>query len=651
MSGERNGNDVQSLLMQEDTEHQSSHHSMQKREEEMFLSQLSRDCKERKKEDPNFDQKKYIRDNLFRRFGEIRAKAVLERIYMRLKEKQKKNQVENAAREHANSSSLMHRFQQQPPLQPIHQHQQQHLQSQQAPQHFLSQGQTLTLSNQSVMNSQFPSSYVYPPNPLAFSTNQQPATSQVQPGNTKPSSPRPPKTTATKPKKESAPKRKATDAAGGSTEGAGGKSGPQPPLKKTKKAPASKKETKKQSPSVKGPSAEKAPGGGSSSVDEHGLERVNIDDVLPKGQSSVRESVLPDKDINGETMDMYATMRKDLGAERAYVLSRSADGGTLVSKAKPSVMDKRLLHRLRAGPLFAKVLEPLGMNFTVESLSLLADGVQSHFRTLLESTIAAFHRRTNRKAMEHYAYLEKLMSPARLSESEPGSASASESGEGEGLRPEYQSSFALMFGPNVSEAAAVEYENRQARLDRQLAELEAPVSEQLRQADEAQRKSKKAKGAEKSSVEVLRDEGAPWWKREEALEGRGQLSWRQLALSRFKHKISAKYELGPKARKKPRKDKAGAEEGKEGGTEATAMEVTGGSDEQNHGETDRDRGSASNNPFSAVMAPAQGGVAKYQLAEVDARVALAKLTSQCHFRGGKHCESYGKSLAVSNVSS
>ena len=39
------------------------------------------------------------------------------------------------------------------------------------------------------------------------------------------------------------------------------------------------------------------------------------------------------------------------------------------------------------------------------------------------------------------------------------------------------------------------------------------------------------------------------------MEKSGSLSWEELALARLKHKVSAKHGLGPKARKKPRKEK------------------------------------------------------------------------------------------------
>ena len=41
------------------------------------------------------------------------------------------------------------------------------------------------------------------------------------------------------------------------------------------------------------------------------------------------------------------------------------------------------------------------------------------------------------------------------------------------------------------------------------------------------------------------------------MEKEGALNWEQLALSRLKLKVAAKHDLGPKARKKPRKEKAG----------------------------------------------------------------------------------------------
>jgi hypothetical protein len=35
----------------------------------------------------------------------------------------------------------------------------------------------------------------------------------------------------------------------------------------------------------------------------------------------------------------------------------------------------------------------------------------------------------------------------------------------------------------------------------------------------------------------------------------GVMTWEQLAQSRLKHNVAAMYDLGPKARKKPRKEK------------------------------------------------------------------------------------------------
>ena len=43
---------------------------------------------------------------------------------------------------------------------------------------------------------------------------------------------------------------------------------------------------------------------------------------------------------------------------------------------------------------------------------------------------------------------------------------------------------------------------------------------------------------------------------QEALEQEGLLGWEQLALSRLKHKVAAQHDLGPHARKKPRKERA-----------------------------------------------------------------------------------------------
>jgi hypothetical protein len=39
------------------------------------------------------------------------------------------------------------------------------------------------------------------------------------------------------------------------------------------------------------------------------------------------------------------------------------------------------------------------------------------------------------------------------------------------------------------------------------------------------------------------------------LEKEGVLSWEQIALARLKLKVAARHDLGPKARKKPRKEK------------------------------------------------------------------------------------------------
>lgn len=47
--------------------------------------------------------------------------------------------------------------------------------------------------------------------------------------------------------------------------------------------------------------------------------------------------------------------------------------------------------------------------------------------------------------------------------------------------------------------------------------------------------------------------------KQETLEKEGALSWEQLALTRLKMKVAVQHDLGPRARKKPRKEMAEGE--------------------------------------------------------------------------------------------
>lgn len=54
-------------------------------QERMFLLNLSRICKEKKALDSNFDQKRFVKEGLILKYGEVKAKRILYQVFDRIK--------------------------------------------------------------------------------------------------------------------------------------------------------------------------------------------------------------------------------------------------------------------------------------------------------------------------------------------------------------------------------------------------------------------------------------------------------------------------------------------------------------------------------------------------------------------------------------
>ena len=340
-----------------------------------------------------------------------------------------------------------------------------------------------------------------------------------------------------------------------------------PPAKKAKRTAAPKKDTaknKSKSGTAKNSSdtsrvaatpaadVKKEP----PEVDEHGVEKGAMGDYLPKDElgmvSFVSELVLSEADVRNETKKTTETMRRvftDGDLTMPSVLSRTKDGsggfstysfgggGEDVDITKPdvvSVMDKKLLHDAKAQEIFQQVLSPLTMNYTKEALTALSDGIQSHFRTILESSIAAHLKRTNRKAMEHFCQMEKILS-STVNASPSSLTSPALSFSSGDVKPDNIASYALLFGPDESARVASECSEMKQKFSIHRTALEGSMKELLQQADESlkrgQRKLVKAvpekraetgggggtdssQGGSNGAVANSNDDSVPWWIKE-----------------------------------------------------------------------------------------------------------------------------------------
>lgn len=320
----------------------------------------------------------------------------------------------------------------------------------------------------------------------------------------------------------------------------------QPPAKKPRKTPVSKKDKggakadtdlATTGGQVASAATSSAQAGGSEEVDDNGLEKVSLDELMPKGatgvQSFASELVVSEGDVRSEAKKTTDTMRrafKEGDLTMPSVLSRTKgrldefsmvfgapeeeeEGG---DEGAPTVMDKALLHEAKAQALCQQVLTPRGMNYTKEAVASLSDGIQSHFRTLIESAIAAFHKRTNRKAIEHYNQMEELLS-SRITISSPSGSAPTTLQPGE-VKPDNVGCYAMLFGQDEAKRASTESSELRERLRAQIAEVDDRIREYLQQADEALKKGSKrsAKFADKDkggSTSAVED-SVPWWKKE-----------------------------------------------------------------------------------------------------------------------------------------
>jgi hypothetical protein len=57
----------------------------QKQQERLFLLNLSRICKEKKAQDSNFDQKRFVKEGLILKFGESKAKTIMFQVHDRIR--------------------------------------------------------------------------------------------------------------------------------------------------------------------------------------------------------------------------------------------------------------------------------------------------------------------------------------------------------------------------------------------------------------------------------------------------------------------------------------------------------------------------------------------------------------------------------------
>jgi len=419
-------------------------------------------------------------------------------------------------------------------------------------------------------------------------------------------------------------------------------------------------------------------------VDEHGVEKGALNEYLPKdemGKVSFVSQLVVDSDvISNESVKTTNAMRsafKDGTVNRPSVLSRTKEGsddftsfsfgdeddtGTEgESKAAIlSVMDKAILHDAKVQALCKQVLSPLRMNYTPKAIAALSDGMQSHFRTLIESAIGAFLKRTNRKAMEHFNQMDKILSSTVSvpnSSAENSSTVTLQPGE---VKPDMMASYALMFAPDERERIAEELSNEKELLANRQIEVESSLRDHLQQAAELLKKGQKKSTKADTATDL--DANVPWWTKEAELEKRGKLTWEQLAISRLKHKVAALHDLGPKTRKKPRKEKT-TEEGKTDAGQTMDVDETGQSDniEENvvatsTSEEVQSKESSNTSPHSKSPFPnydindstEEDSSTKtvYRVTFDDARVALAKHTGRRHLRGDHYSEAYGNVLKM-----
>jgi hypothetical protein len=67
------------------TEQEQEQDQDEKQQERLFLLNLSRICKEKKAQDSNFDQKRFVKEGLILNFGETKAKNIMNQVYGRIK--------------------------------------------------------------------------------------------------------------------------------------------------------------------------------------------------------------------------------------------------------------------------------------------------------------------------------------------------------------------------------------------------------------------------------------------------------------------------------------------------------------------------------------------------------------------------------------
>ena len=291
----------------------------------------------------------------------------------------------------------------------------------------------------------------------------------------------------------------------------------QPPVKKTrkKKDPALPNQRKKKN--TEGPEPAK--------VLEHELEKVGENELLTNSSYAATEPILTAMTYAQEDKSMRDTIDDK---KMRSVLSRgnSTEDSTpnfppinATETASPrdkkvSVVDKKLLHDSKSQLLFKRVLSPRGMNYTAEAQSALADGIQCHFRSIIESAISAYHKRTNCKAMEHFKQMRNVIASAETVPSPSGSTSMTlHPGE---VKPENRACYGMLFGDNIAERLAAECSSQKARVREARVAAEESLREHLTQADEMLKKVQKKSGKSEKSVDGEGNvvDGVPWWKRE-----------------------------------------------------------------------------------------------------------------------------------------
>ena len=58
----------------------------EKQQERLFLMNLSRICKEKRAQNSNFDQKRFVKEGLIMKFGEAKAKSILHEVFDRIRQ-------------------------------------------------------------------------------------------------------------------------------------------------------------------------------------------------------------------------------------------------------------------------------------------------------------------------------------------------------------------------------------------------------------------------------------------------------------------------------------------------------------------------------------------------------------------------------------